>query len=125
MSQCDHHKVYTIEELIEAGKPLLIESGSIIGSVMRAKEAVWKTGGESIQIEADMEDADSTVARIHGSAPETVVIISDYQAAPDDVKQAIRSNLNYPRKIVVADRKGISKEEKTIFTDLGGHVASV
>lgn len=123
MSECNH-KSYSIEELMEVGKPLLIESGSIIGSVMMAKEAVWKTGGEAIQIEADMEDADTLSARINGSGPDVVVIISDYQAAASEVKEAVRSNLNVPRKIVVADRKGLTKEEKQIFTDLGGHVAS-
>lgn len=124
MSECNH-KSYTIDELIEVGKPLLIESGSIHGSVMSAKEAIWKKGGEAILIEADMEDPASYIGRLAGSNPDVVVIVSDYQAAPEDTKATIRANLNYPRKLVIADRKGLTKEEKNVFTDLGGHVASL
>jgi len=118
------HAHYSTDELIQTGKPLYIESPSSTGAIMEVKESLWKAGKEFIHIEADLIGPDDVTSIIGQCPDETILIISDVLAASDEVKEAVRANLGAPKKLVIADRKGLSKEDKKVFTDLGGHVAS-
>ena len=121
-AKCEHeHKSYTLAELMQDGKPLLIEFPSIIAGVMTVKEAAWKAGTEAISIEADIETGDSIVQRINSTPEGSYVVVSDTASASDEVVDAVKANLGTPRKLIVAEQRGFKRIDPNAFTDIGGH----
>ena len=121
-AKCEHeHKSYTLGELRQDGKPLLIEFPSIIAGVMAVKEAAWKAGTEAISIEADIETGDSIVQRINSTPEGSYVVVSDTASASDEVVDAVKANLGTPRKLIVAEQRGFKRIDPNAFTDIGGH----
>ena len=120
--KCEHEpKGHTLEDMMQVGKPLLVEFPSIMAGVMAVKEAAWKAGTEAVAIEADIETGDSIVQRINSTPEGSYVVVSDTASASDEVVDAVKANLGTPRKLIVAEQRGYKRIDPHAFTDIGGH----
>jgi len=119
-----------LDELVEAGKPLLLESGSEGAALSLAKEAAIMLDDERDPSIIDIDkvitpDTDSFNAEWAASGP--IVIVSEPMRATPEVRRRVAEVMDDPTKrVIVCGGVGDPKKPMTgltpdLFTAKGGH----